>query len=920
MMVFLTTAYRGIFQQAVRFTCQASIVAFAVLTVCATARAADVVTAGPLRVEYTGGDSLSVRTDLSDRFLRSLSLTVFDGRAKVPVELAAPRVASNGASMSLSYSAVAGLSVGATLRPVNRCVVLEISVANRRDEPAWLEFGPRIAIACDDRIGYFDGWDDHDAPKASVVSDRIKGTMPLAAAWCADASVGVGLEPSQLVSYFRAEFDPDNGAGELTASLGFVVRSVVDPGASETIGFVVACAPGEWGKYELFEAYYDSFPSWFSPSSEVDSRASLGSSQYRAWPAGRWSEEICRRLYGGWEWCYAPFRRTGDIVGRAELWDYEPARPFGKTRGMPRNEYLQWRRKAFEAGDEDANVAMMFYIPAQIWCEETLARERYADALTTDPKQRTYFDTPWVTGHDNELRVFPYGTSFEEQSHRDMRLVAESLPVSGFAFDTAGGTARYTGPALDHLEHKAWSEDIGVYCSELVAVAKLMDFVHTLRRDGKALAVVANPMPTGSYASCFHCDSAMIERNPWKHGRTEADRLRWKMGHKTLVWWEGYDVSDFVDTKSIAPDALARVYEGLADFTVLQSFRIGYIPTPNFTQGVARLVRRLPAIVEYVQSGWQPVPAVRVPEPLWSSRYGRGLGTLVAVAHETGSPVRAAAEIENSRLGSGVFLFAPYDGGVLENRVERGNTIVDLDVPVRTPVLLRSALSLEPASAVRGARLATRIDLSESLLDATVRGAGAVHVRIRCPADMHVASVRVDDRPVSWGSAEKGVCEGDVALAGESRVQVRFASDVFDLADSALLAFPFAIDGAPACVLRPEPAAEVAVRRAALRIRQYIEYWYGRAITPRSEVVLPIVDNAAPVDVPAVVCRIQSGAAARVYLSEGNLIIEAGGGRALETLVGHVQRALDTRYWTPELFPVAAVRERLAERPPALSR
>jgi hypothetical protein len=80
------------------------------------------------------------------------------------------------------------------------------------------------------------------------------------------------------------------------------------------------------------------------------------------------------------------------------------------------------------------------------------------------------------------------------------------------------------------------------------------------------------------------------------------------------------------------------------------------------------------------------------------------------------------------------------------------------------------------------------------------------------------------------------------------------------------------------------------------------------------------VDHAAPVDVPAVVCRIQSGAAARVYLSEGNLIIEAGGGRALETLVGHVQRALDTRYWTPELFPVAAVRERLAERPPALSR
>ena len=32
-----------------------------------------------------------------------------------------------------------------------------------------------------------------------------------------------------------------------------------------------------------------------------------------------------------------------------------------------------------------------------------------------------------------------------------------------------------------------------------------------------------------------------------------------------------------------------------------------------------------------MQAGWQPVPAARVPAPLWSSRYGKGLGTLIAV-------------------------------------------------------------------------------------------------------------------------------------------------------------------------------------------------------------------------------------------------------------------------------------------------
>jgi hypothetical protein len=146
---------------------------------------------------------------------------------------------------------------------------------------------------------------------------------------------------------------------------------------------------------------------------------------------------MCRRLFAGWEWCYAPFRRTGDIVGRAELWEYTPARLFSKDRTKARDAYLADREGAFAQGDARSNLAMMFYIPSQVWCEEQLARERYTDALVTDPKVKTHFSTPWVTGHDNEVLVFPYGTSFEEQSRKDLAEVARDLRLGGFAFDTA---------------------------------------------------------------------------------------------------------------------------------------------------------------------------------------------------------------------------------------------------------------------------------------------------------------------------------------------------------------------------------------------------------------------------------------------------------------------------------------------------
>ncbi len=865
------------------------------------------VTAGDLSLMVAAADRWDAATPLDPGFLRSASLLVRVGKEGEPVPLGGAQLRASDDTVAVQFAAEAGPAVSVSFRPAGRTVLWEVACENRGEQQLWLELGPELQLAPREPVTVFDGWDDFESPTEAVLSTRLEGNMPLVCCWSDRAAVGVGLKPGQLVSYLRHEYRPQ---GDGTAHMAALTRLVLDPGQTETVGFVTCATPGQWGKYEVFEGYYDSFPSYFVADPEVDRRASMGSAQYVTWPAREWSPEIARRLFGGWDWCYAPFRRTGDIVGRAELWDYTPVRPFGRPRDLPREQYLEWRQKTVAEGEGRCDVAMMFYIPSQIWCEETLAKERYADALTTDPKAKTYFDTPWVTGHDNELRVFPLGTSFGEQSRRDMAQLVDELAISGFAFDTAGDACRYLGPALPNLPHRAWDEQVGVYCGELVAIASLMDYAHSLRRDGRAPAVVANPMANGTYASCFHSDSAMLEANPWTPTRTQSDRLRWKMGHKTLVWWEGYDLENFIDADSITGEQLAEVYRGLADFTLLQSLRVGYIPPPSFTPGMAKLVRWLPAIVECVQTGWEPVPAARVPEPLWSSRYGKGLETLLAVAHETGEPVSGEVVVENSRLGEGAYLFSTYQGQEITNRLRDGETVVALEVPVRTPVVLRAQMAVRPAAALSEARVGVRSDVTSSEVEAVLTGEGAATVSVRVPREMAVTAVTVDGRPVQWGE-RPGAASFDVALEGETRVRVRLGSTVLRLTAEELLEYPFVTDARPSCTLVVSAGATERQRHAAFRLQEYFRYWHGRASQPASEVLLPIIEGGAEVAGGSVRFEVEDGRAMGVSRRDGDLIVTAPDDEALLAATFALLRALDAKYWHPETLPANALNREL---------
>lgn len=820
-----------------------------------------------------------------------MAVYLYDGVGKSTIALKPAGLRQDGDESTITYGCALPLTVSARFRPVSHGIEVTLACTNQAEQQQLLEAGIDLHIARTDGLSVYDGRTLAEVPTEQFGEDDFLGRLQLCTAYNDITGVGMGLAPTELRSWFHHVYTPGNTDGVLRT----VTRLVLDPGQSDAVTFFLAAHPGEYGFYETLDAYYKTYPTWFVADPEVDPRASGGGAQYRGYHGkGPFAAENCRRLFGSWDWCYAPFRRTGDIYGRQEFWDYEPVRTMSGERAQSYEDFHQWRKDYFAKGKQ-YGVAFMFYVPSQIWCEERLATEHYADALIEDPDERTLFTTPWVTGHDNERRVFPYKTSFGEQSLRDMRQVAEELDLAGFAFDTAGGRARYRGPALPQLEGRAWDED-GPYCRENIAVARLAEFVHSMSDSrGYKLAVVSNPNPRCAYTSFFYVDSAMMEGEPWKVDRDYALMPRLMAGHKTLVWWEGYDIDSFLRTEKADPRQVRMLVRGLADFTLYQSLRLGFIPPPAFTQGVTRLVEWLPAITDCVQTGWEPIPACRVAEPWWVTRYGNGLDAKLAIAHETLDTHSGQASVQNARFAEGAVLFSHYDGRALSNRLQKGETVLDITAPNRTPLLYQAQAEVLTPDTVEEATVSHTDGICGATTELALGGNGQARLRLRVPSDMRLASVSLDGKAVE--QCDLDTATATVALTGQHTLLASFSSTVFAGQDADILDFPFIEGNQPASTIYIRPGSTDTERRCADWLSTYFRYWYTIEGKGGDAPIIPVREGQ-PNAGPAVVITLADHEGHSVRVDGDILTVMASDERTLDGVFGKLLRALDRRYFT----------------------
>ncbi len=792
-------------------------------------------------------------------------------------------------------------------------VELRVSLRNTGDERRRLEFATLVAPELDDATArYWDGGFADARPIAGpqeTDEPRERGAWPLSAVGDASGATFMGVTPDTLISFGEPTFvyAPD---GE--SRYRFAVRSVVDPGQEERFGLIVGTTTNvRWGFLNaVWQAYHDAFPQHAAPAEGAPDAIWGTSAQYHAWWQGIDREEL-RRLGCTWDWCYAPFKRSGDFWGRDEEWTYEPlGKPFSeRLRGILDGSYNmgeisaeQFRNEREAFFDEYGyDTGSLFYTPSGIWIEKQLAQEKFADALAVNDNMKTELSL-WVTGYDDELLVQPTGTSYGERLNDDYRLIAQTLDVAGFAFDVCtAGQRNYSEAVQGPLPGRSWDER-GVFFDLGISMAEQMQYIRGLDW-GDAPFERGLIVGGGASFTSWHVDGALLELTLTGPQRHKWSSMCMSLGGKPRVIWKGYELRDVLqDTDGMPRADFLNVWAKLADYVNLKSFQWGMFPGYNYLPGMGKLQADLPLLRECVRAGWQPVcPVEHAGDgPLWIGRYGTGAQTLIAVGNPAEEAVAADLTLHNEPLGEVdcVFVDAKAPAEPLAQAVSGGETRLTLDCPRRRESVLRSVLGVRCDEALECAASAEE-GLDRIVARVTLTAANAAQARFTIPQrrGFEIASVTLN------GAA----CRAKGRLrAGENALEVTYASQHFGFDRAALDAFEFlTAEGEMAFTLVAPDPEERAGKRVAGRLDRYFRYYAQHALGVEEPATLTVATER-PATGAAIVLRIGDGAAGNGWsLQDGALVLNAPDEQEAIRRTDELLAALDRRYeYTIPFLPV----------------
>ena len=771
----------------------------------------------------------------------------------------------------------ADIKVDQQLDKSNSQQIWKTTVTNTSKEQRWLNLNWQISWDGSSEIDELHYWSGNKTP---VSGQELLNTPMANANLCTsmlqtiyDNKVGLALAlpPLEIVPVFQQSLEKTTTGFQLHLQIPLVL----DAGQSDTFPVEIYQFTPRYGFLDALQKYFSAHPEAFTARNNIDPNAAGVGASYTAWNGN--SFERTRRFGGDWDWCYAPFRRTGDIYGRSQFWNYQSARPIPPADAkLTPEEYRANRADRFAKGSA-VNAAMMFYVPSFIYSEENLAKEQYPGAIVYKPdgKYAVYFDRPWVTGHDNEVMVYPWANKFSTQSQQDARDVARENSISGFAYDTLNGGYPFRGTGMKESPRRAFNAD-GEYVDLSVGVAKMMDFTRSLEKDGHKMALVGNPTGNTRAFLAARCDSAMYERPPYKV-LDELLPLRYAMGHKPLTWWDDWGIAGMIDWNNMTPDEIKNAYLGVADYVRLSSYRYGGYPAPRLVEGVPAIAHELPLLKEVVTSGWQAVPAVRAvngdfPDFIWPARYGSGLGSFITIGNASRENWSGQIVIDDDYLGPNNYLFVNEDGTPLSQSMNGRTTIINAQIPAHETLVLR-AVSEVSRFAQGGATISWKDDGAKGQL-----------------------TIESTFTPIKILAPRAGWKE----ISNNGKVW-NFDSLYFDSPSTDIESFPFFGAAKDSLIVLPtDPSPEETW--AAEHIQQYFQFWGKNGMKPAQEITLKIISGLAPrsADQPL----IYVGETLQKIHTKG-IVLQVGKSDAVSLKEATIQllNSLDQKYFYSGTFP-----------------
>ena len=716
-----------------------------------------------------------------------------------------------------------GIKVDQQLNKVSDLQTWKTFITNTNKEQRWLNLNWTVNWNGSPNINDLHYWNGNKTPVSgqellnAPSANANLCTSMIQTIYDSKAGLALALPPLEIVPVFQQSLEKTNTGFQLHLQIPLVL----DAGQSDTFPVEIYQFAPRYGFLDALQKYFSAHPKAFTARTDIDPNAAGVGAAYTAWNGN--SFERTRRFGGDWDWCYAPFKRTGDIYGRSQYWDYQSARPFPPADAkLTPEEYRAKRLKRFQEGAA-ANAAMMFYVPSFIYCEENLAKEQYPGAIVYKPdgKYAVYFDRPWVTGHDNEVMIYPWANKFSQQSQQDARDVVKENPISGFAYDVLNGGYPFRGTGMKESPRRSFNAD-GEYVDLSVGVAKMMDFTRSLERDGRKMALDGNPTGNTRAFLVARCDSAMYERPPYKY-LDQLIPLRYAMGHKPLTWWDDWGIASMIDWKNMTADEIKNAYLGVADYVRLSSYRYGGYPSPRLVEGVPSIAHELPLLKEVVTSGWQAVPAVRtansdLPDFIWPARYGSGVGSFITIGNASRENWSGQIVIDDDYLGANNYLFVNEDGTPLRQSMNGRTTVINAQIASHKTLVLRAVSEVSRFSQ-GGANVSWKDDGAKGQLT----------------IESTFTPTQIIAPRAGWKQTSNS---GNLW---------NFDSLFFDSPTTDIEKFPyFGGTKDPLIVLPTDPSPEETW--AAEHIQQYFQFWGKNGIQPAQDITLKIISGLAPRD------------------------------------------------------------------------
>ncbi|NLF18529.1 MAG: hypothetical protein GX595_14940, partial [Lentisphaerae bacterium] len=634
-------------------------------------------------------------------------------------------------------------------------VVWELTMTAPAGETLWIEPTLRLPVAAGPAARYWDGRTEHAVAAAPFAREELFNTFPVSLLSDGAHGLAVGLPPTVEVSFLQNGIDRE---GVLFCG----TRLVVSPGEPCRMAFVLFLVTPTFGSRDAVQGYYRRFPASFEPTPGVDPRLvdgrrtdTLQMCHYGGGVRDARKAVLASQFYGGYEWGYAPFRRTGDYVGRREYWEMDLTE--GEQKKLQQDvdrgtwdrsdwtRFHQTRADIFRNADLRGNVSLSFYIVNHV---DTALAERLGMAGYAFPRTRTggLIEKNWVLPYDTVYYLYPWATPYEQILRRDLPEVVQELDLYAFAHDLYGESPRDT-PYRGKLDYPlpGWSYDEeGPFLSRTIGLRRGADFIHTLKKGARTVGLIVNGIAGADPISFFAPDAYISESRMTVALRPEdRDRYihcRLFAGHKP-VFQHGYAsgilLGDTVPWESLTPEDCRAVYDDFVRDYLIYLYQAGLTPSRHMSEVHEVISAELPVLLEVMRRGFEPAPACLGDPGLERVRYGAGLGAAVVFSNRGMTAVQSDERLACGYLGlDGGVIPAEGRGGELSSGLDGASTAFALTVRPMENRIITFPLALRSATPIRGtARCTSEISPLHRVYRVTLDLPAAVEAQIAVAPD-----------------------------------------------------------------------------------------------------------------------------------------------------------------------------------------